>query len=164
MRHLSDNEIQSYLQSDRSDKWKLVEAHLSNCSDCRNQLLLYEKLGKMVLFTSSKPTPKTFKRTVMRRIKRMQRQKRMTDGIVAGVALLGLSFAIAIVMLTPQLKEIVTGYLMEAWEKGTLYTTTSSGMIDALTVFLFGMVLLIFYAVIDRLAMANLRTTDNTRI
>ena len=157
MKHLTDDEIQSYLQRGRSDKWAHVEDHLSICVDCQMQLLLYEKLGEMVLSTSSNPIPKGFEKAVMGRLKCTQRQKRITDAIVATVTLVGLSIAGAIVLLTPQLKQIVTNYLMDAWEYGIQFTSTANGMVDALAVPLFGIILFVLFSAVDRLAVTKLR-------
>ena len=156
MKHLTDDTIQSYLQSSRSENWLQIEDHLSDCADCRKQLLLYEKLGEMVLSTSSHPIPKSFEIAVMRRLKKTQRQKRITDVIVATVTLVGLSITSAIVLLTPQVKQIVTNYLMDAWEYGIQFTSTANGMVDALAVPLFGIILFVLFAAVDRLAVTKL--------
>jgi len=157
MKHLTDDEIQSYLQSGRSDKWVHFEDHLSNCAGCQKQLLLYEKLGEMVLSTSSNPIPKGFEKAVMGRLKRTQRQKRITDVIVAAVALVGLFIAGSIILLTPQLKGVVTGYLVDAWECGIQLTSAAGGMTDALAVPLFGIILFMLFATVDRLAVTKMR-------
>ncbi|MFH1373792.1 MAG: hypothetical protein ABII79_08360 [bacterium] len=157
MKHLTDDEIQSYLQRDRSDKWAHVENHLGTCADCRKQFLLYEKLGEMVLSTSSNPIPNGFKKIVMRRLKCTQQQRRMTDVIVAVVALACLSIAGSIVLLTPQLKDIVTGYLVDAWECGIQLTSAAGGKTDALAVPLFGIILFMLFAAVDLLVVTKLR-------
>ena len=156
MKHLTDDTIQSYLQSSRSEKWLQIEDHLSDCADCRKQLLLYEKLGEMVLSTSTHPIPKRFEKAVMERLKRTQRQNRKSDVIVTVVVLVGLSIACAIILLTPQLKEIVSNSLMDVWGYGIQLTSAASGMTDAFAVPLFGSILLMLFAAIDRLAVTRL--------
>ena len=159
MKHLTDDEIQSYLQNGRKDKWLQIEDHLSNCADCQKQLLLYEKLGEMVLSTSSHPPiPKRFEKAFMERLKRTQRQKRIMDVIVAVVALVGFSIASAVVLLTPQLKEIITNYLMDVWEYGVQCTLAADGSTDALTVPLLGIILLMLFESVDRLVATRLKS------
>ena len=158
MKHLTDDEIQTYFQTGRSDKWLQIEDHLNNCTDCQKQLLLYEKLGEMLVSTSSRPIPKRFEKAVMERLQRTKRQKRKSDVIVTFVALVGISIAGAIVLLTPQLKEIVTNYLMDVWEYGIQCTLAADGSTDALTVPLLGIILLMLFESVDRLVATRLKS------
>ena len=88
----------------------------------------------------------------------MQRQKRKLDVIVTVVALVGLSIASAIVLLTPQLKEIVTSYLMDVWEYGIRCTLAADGSTDALSVPLLGIILLMLFGSVDRLMATRLKS------
>jgi len=164
MKHLTDDEIQSYLQRGRSNKWAHVENHLGTCADCRKQLLLYEKLGDMILSTASNTIPNGFENTVMKRLKCTQRQRRMTDVIVAIVAFAGILSIGAIILLTPQLRYIVIGCLTDARHYAIQLTSETGGASQALAVPLFGILLLMLFGMIDRLAVARLRITDGARI
>jgi predicted anti-sigma-YlaC factor YlaD len=44
MRHLSDQQIQNYLDREPSQKRAEIERHLSACPACRNQLAAYKRL------------------------------------------------------------------------------------------------------------------------
>ena len=117
MRHLTDEEIQSYLQSCGSEEWKQVEDHLNTCTECRNQLLLYERIGDIVLSTTRKLTPGDFEKAVMKRVKRTQRHRRTTDLTVAAMALVGVLIAVSVILLTPQIRQVVSGFLNDARQK-----------------------------------------------
>ena len=152
MKHLTDNEIQSYLHSLTSDERARIEDHLNDCSDCQKKLLLYKKIGDVVVSSSSNPIPKGFERTVMGRLRSTQRQKRLNDVIVTAVAITGFVLISSIVFLTPELRQIVTKYLMDAWQYGSELTTVTEGSSDAMVILAFGVVLLVLFATIDRFA------------
>jgi predicted anti-sigma-YlaC factor YlaD len=163
MKHLTDNEIQSYLQSGRSDKLAHIKEHLRNCPDCQKQLLLYKKLGDMVISTSLNPIPEGFERAVVGRLRSMQRQRRITDVIVTAVAFVGFAIVGAIVLLTPQLRHILTECLMDAWQYGSELTTAAEGSSDAVAILAFGVVMLVFFGVVDRLTAAKLGSATGLR-
>ena len=156
MKHLTDNEIQSYLHGLTSDERACSEDHLNGCSDCQKELLLYKKLGDVVVSSSSNPIPKGFERTVMERLRCTQRQERLNDVIVTTFAFIGFALVGAIVFLTPQLKHIVTMSLMDAWQYGSELTKATEGSSDAIGVLAFGVSLLVLFAAIDRLAIGRL--------
>jgi anti-sigma factor RsiW len=156
MKHLTDNEIQSYLHSLTSDERARSEDHLNGCSDCQKKLLLYKKLGDVVVSSSSNPIPEGFERTVMGRLRSTQRQKRLNDVIVTAVAIMGFVLIGSIVFLTPQLKHIVTMWLMDAWQYGSELAAATEGSSDAIDVLAFGATLFVLFAAIDRLTIGRL--------
>jgi len=164
MKHLTDDEIQSYLHSDTLDTQARIEGHLDSCAVCQKKLLLYQKLGDMVISASSNPIPENFEMTVMVRLINMQRQKRITDVIVAIVALVGLSIVGAIVLLTPQLKDIVTDYAMDAWQYGIQLTSAANGLTESLAVPLIGIILFVLFTMVDRLAIVKLGLTSGWKL
>jgi hypothetical protein len=164
MKHLTDDEIQSYLQSGRLDRQRGVKNHLRICPDCQQQLLLYDKLGDIVISMDSEPIPNCFEKAVMKRLECTQRQRRITDLIVAAVALIGILTVGTAILLTPQLRQVVAGYLTDAWH-GTIKLTPGSGVItESLAVPFFGVLLLALFAVIDRLIMATQRASRKVRV
>jgi len=163
MRHLTDEEIQSYLQGGRPEECKLIEDHLNICPECRNQLLLYQRLGDIVLSTTRKPTPNDFERAVMKRLASIQRRRRITDLIVIAVALIGSLTAATAFLLTPQIRQVVAGFLNHAWQSTVLFMSGNGGSAESLAVPLVGFLSLVLFAVIDRRIMASLKTAKEAR-
>jgi anti-sigma factor RsiW len=163
MKHLTDNEIQSYLHSLTSDERARSEDHLKGCSDCQEKLLLYKKLGDVVVSSSSNPIPKGFERAVMGRLRSTQRQKRLNDVIVTAAAIIGFVLIGSVVFLTPQFKHIVTICLTDSWQYGRELVTATEGSSDAIAVLAFGAALLVLFAVIDRFALGRLRFASGLR-
>ncbi len=156
MKHLTDNEIQSCLHSLTSDERVRIEGHLNDCSDCQKQLLLYKKLGDVVNSASSNPISDGFETAVMGRLRGARRLNRITNIIVTAIASIGFALIGVIILLTPQLRRIVAGYLMDAWQYGSELTTATVGSSDAVAVLAFGVVLFVLFAAIDRLAIGRL--------
>jgi len=159
MKHLTDHEIQSYLHGPTSDERVHIEDHLNVCPDCRKQLLLYKKLGDVVISASSNPIPEGFGTAVAERLRSVRRLKRITDVIVAAVAFIGFVLTGAIVFLTPPLNQIASGYLMDVWQYGRGLFSAAEGPSEAATVLAFGLILLILFAAIDRLVIERLGFT-----
>jgi anti-sigma factor RsiW len=156
-KHLTDNEIQSCLHSLTAEERTRIEDHLNDCADCRKRLLLYKKLGDAVASASTDPIPEGFETAVMERLRGVRRLRRVTDVIVTAVALTGLILIGLIVFLTPQLRHMVAGYLMDAWQFGNEFVAVTEGSSEATAILALAGVLLILFAVIDRLAIGRLR-------
>lgn len=164
MRHLTDEEIQSYLQSGRPEEWKLVEDHLNTCPECRNQLLLYKRLGDIVLSTTCKPTPNDFEKAVMKRLTSIQRQRRISDLIVAAVAVIGVLTAVLAFFLTPRIRQVVAGFLRDAWQSTIQFITGNGGSLESVAIPLIGLLFLMLFGAIDRRIMAKLNMTKVERV
>lgn len=147
MKHLTDHEIQSYFHDPAQADRRRIEKHISHCSDCRKQLLLYEKLGEIVSSASSNPTPKGFEKAVMEKLKISRRLNRRADMAVCAVACIGIVLIGLIILITPQLKQTVADCLTGLWLYGSEVATTIA----------FGTVLLTFFAGVDWLAIRRLR-------
>lgn len=164
MRHLTDEEIQSYLHGSRSEKRHLLKDHLNTCSECRNHLLLYERLGDIVLSTTCKPTPNDFERAVLKRLRSIRRQRRITDLIVTAVTLIGILTAVTAFLLTPQIRQVVAGFLNDTWQSTILFTSGNGGSAESLAIPLTGVLLLVLFAVIDRRIMAKLKMANEASV
>ena len=156
MKHLTDDEIQSYLHRLQPDERVRLKDHLNGCSDCRKQLLLYKKLGDVVVSASLKPIPEGFETAVMGKLRSVQRITRITDIFVFAIAFLGFILMGLIVFLTPQLKHIVTVCLMDAWYFGSEIATDVAESSDVIGVPLFGIILFMLFAAVDRLTVTKL--------
>jgi len=159
MRHLADEEIQSYLQGSRLENRKLVEEHLDICPECRNQHLLYERLGDIVLSITRKPPPISFEKAVLKRLRSIQRQRRITDLIVTAVALIGILTALTAFLLTPQIRQVVVDFLDDAWQSTIQFTTGSGGSAESIAIPLIGVLFLMLFEAIDRRIIAKLKTS-----
>ena len=164
MRHLTDEEIQSYLQSSGSEERKRVENHLNTCTECRNQLLLYKRLGDIVLSTTCKPTPNDFEKAVMNRLKSIQHQRRISDLIVAAVALMGILSAALAFLLTPLIRQVIAGFLRDAWQSTIQLSTGNGGSAESIAIPLIGVLFLMLFAAIDRRIMAKLKMAKEARV
>jgi len=164
MRHLTDEEIQTYLQGYRSETRNLVEDHLDTCLECRNQLLLYERLGNIVLSSAHRPTPIGFEKTVMNGLRSIQRKRRINDLIVTAVALIGSLTAVAVFVLAPQIRQVVASYLDDAWQSIIQFTSGGGGSTESLAIPLIGLLLLVLFAVVDRQIMAKLKMANEASV
>lgn len=163
MNHLTDDEIQSYLQSGRSERQLRVKDHLQICPDCRQQLLLYEKLGNVITAMVSAPIRNGFEKAVLKRLETIRHQRRITDLLVAITAVFGILAVGTAILLAPQLRQSVAGYVADVWYHMTQNTSGSGGTVEYLAVPLLGVVLLLLFTVIDRRIMAKLKTAKEAR-
>lgn len=164
MNHLTDGEIQSYLQSGRSERQLRVKDHLEICSDCRQKLLLYEKLGNIIAAMDSAPIRNGFEKAVLKRLEIIRQQRRITDILVAIAAIFGILIVGIAILLAPQLRQSVAGCLADVRNHMIQITSGSGGTAECLAVPLFGVVLLLLFAVIDRRIMAKLKTAKDARV
>ena len=156
MKHLADNEIQSYLQDLPVKDRARIKYHLNECPDCKKKLILYKKFRDLVVSVSSNPIPEDFEIAIMGRIRSIRRLSRIIDVIVATVAFIGLALLGSIVFLTPLSKDIVTKALTEALQYGS-ELSTANGAADATTILVFGIILLVLFATIDRWTTGRLK-------
>jgi len=96
-RHLTENELQSYLDSDISENQEWIEAHLEFCEECREELAQYQQLYLGLNEDVGFKLPPEFADSVISRIPEpaaLPRQRRFLNvfasisGAVAGVAVL----------------------------------------------------------------------------
>ena len=70
MKHLTDDQIQSYLDGNRLDNIEKIKQHLSECSECQTQLDAYENLYVLMGEKSEIPDlSDTFATNTMSKIK-----------------------------------------------------------------------------------------------
>lgn len=70
LKHLSDNELQQYL--DKSDSLAPeLEEHLKNCPQCQGELHLYQKLAENISADERSVLPETFSDQVMAKVKKL---------------------------------------------------------------------------------------------
>lgn len=159
MKHLADTEIQSYLQELPLEDRGRIEYHLNECPDCKNKLDLYKKVRDLFISASSDAIPEDFETLVMGKIRGIRRLSRITDVIVATVAFIGFALLGSIVFLTPQSRDIVTKALMDASQYGSGLSTVQ-GVSNGTTILVFGAILLVLFAVIDRWTTGRLKLAD----
>ncbi len=164
MNHLTDGEIQSYFQSGKSERQLRVKDHLEICSDCRQKLLLYEKLGNIIAAMDSAPIRIGFEKAVLKRLEIIRQQRRITDILVGITAIFGILIVGIAILLAPQLRQSVAGCLADVTNHMIQITSESGGTAEYLAVPLFGVVLLLLFAVIDRRIMAKLKTAKDARV
>ena len=151
MRHLTDNEIQSFLNGCRAEERARLERHISKCPDCRKHLLAYRRLGAAVSSSLSQDTPEGFETAVLKRLRAARRIKRIADLVTTVVACTGLALIALMVTLSPQLSQAFSEYLTEAerlFGPGISETVITP---DTASVLVFAIVLLVLFALVDRL-------------
>lgn len=158
MKHLTDGEIQSYLNCPTAEERVRIDLHLEGCPHCRKHLLLYRKLVDVVAVASADSIPEGFEAGVMGRLRRIRRLKRISDIVVTALASIGLVLVGSIVALSPELRHITGTYLADAWRFGCEMITATKGSSDAAVTGAFGLVLLVLFGAIDRLAERSLWT------
>jgi hypothetical protein len=163
MRHLTDDEIQNYLQSGVSGRFSHLEDHLSICGDCQKQLLLYERLEELAHFIPSKPIPKAFEKNVMQRLNYFHRQRRITDLIAAIIIFVGILSINAVILLMPQVRDIFADYSNKAWHNVIQLSSERGLTAKTIAVPILGIILLMLFAMVDRKIATNLKTSNNTQ-
>lgn len=163
MKHLTDNEIQSYLQELPTEEETQIELHLSECPGCRKRLLLYKKLGEVVVSASEASVPEDFGTAVVGRLRAIRRLKRISDFVVAAIAIGGFVLVGLFIFLTPQFKYMVAENITELWYSatGSVGNTAESSGTTGILVFAAG--LFVFFSIIDRLIIGKLRPARGQR-
>ncbi|UCD29874.1 MAG: hypothetical protein JSV03_05185 [Planctomycetota bacterium] len=151
MRHLTDNEIQSFLNGCRAEERTRLERHISKCPDCRKHLRLYRRLGDAISSSLSDDTPEGFETAVLDRLRAVRRIKRIADLVTTVVACTGFALIALVVILSPQLSQVFSEYLTQAERLFGPVIRDMAVTSDSADVLAFAIVLFVLFALLDRL-------------
>ncbi|HDL19461.1 MAG TPA: hypothetical protein ENH29_10435 [Bacteroidetes bacterium] len=75
MSHLTDDEIQEYLDSPEAVNVQTVQTHLHNCQQCRQQLTLYRQVFSVLIEEPETVVPYNFAGQITERLMALQNKK-----------------------------------------------------------------------------------------
>lgn len=161
LKHLSDNELQEYLDGNISNNVAFIQQHLESCPQCREALAQYQTLYLRLKDESEFQLSGKFKSSVIARLQR--KEARPTTSLVAKIlTAAGLIFAIVISFfifdMKPFLKPIYEPFtdFFSRSSITSIFSGISSSLNGNYTLILSSILVFMIIALIDRIAIRRI--------
>jgi anti-sigma factor RsiW len=156
LRHLTDDEIQAYLDGEFTPADAGLEAHLRTCAACQNALREYETLYSRLADRAAFESPRDLAATVVLRLGLRPRKRRFSLPadiiLLTGAIVCMVGVALVFLDLRPfvaSLAELLSPVLHYATVPLGSALTSVAGANHTLTVALAGLAILVFTALLD---------------